>query len=451
MIVIPRGLARSFRAVVRKCQTARPRPPAPPVFVIASGERLQLSCTLDGVALSVAVPHAASDGEKFLMPLSILEDVEGAAVEITVVGKNGTARWEGRDKPRTLAFETLDPEGGERPTLPKVLHPISPTIISALHECGKAAAREASRYALQRIQVNGKAGCVVATDGKLALIVRGFTLPFRESIVVPAIPVFGVKELTGESEVRIGRTKEHLAILAGSWTILLTIDAEGRFPDVAGVIPKSPDSSVVGIDERDAAELLAALPEWPDASDGVAAVTFEVEKGIACRARNDETGEIREFRLSRSTWTGPDIRVALDRRHLARALSLGCLSLRLAADKPLVAENGDCTLIVVTLDDSHVVSGSKSDLEIPALETKRRLLPMKQELNGIETPHRVPGNVDRIDPLAEAEAMRAALAQAMTHASRLVQAIHRLGRQRKVLENAWSSLKSLSLGTGGES
>jgi len=413
------------------------------VLVSASGERLQLSCILDGVALSVDVPHAASEGEHFLLPLSILEEVEGAAVEITVAEKNGTACWEGRDGPKTLAFEVLESDAhGEMPALPEQLSPISPAILSALHECGKAAAREPSRYALQRVQVNGKASCVTATDDKLALIVRGFTLPFRESILVPALPVFGIKELTGESEVRIGRTKEHLAIVAGSWTILLTIDAAGRFPDVAGVIPKSPDSSVIGIDERDAAELLAALPEWPDSSDGVGAVTLEVEKGIACRARNDETGEVREFRLSRSTCAGPDFRVALERRHLARALSLGCLSFRLAPDKPLVAENGDRTLIAVTLGDSHIVSGSRPELEIPALETNRRLLPMKPEPNGIEPPLRWNGTGDGIDPLVEAEAMRAALAQAVTHASRLVQAIHRLGRQRKVLENAWSSLKS---------
>mgnify|MGYP003346016477 CR=1 FL=1 len=51
MIAIPRGMARSFRAVLRKCQTARPRPPAPPVLVEVRDGHLRLACVLDGVSV----------------------------------------------------------------------------------------------------------------------------------------------------------------------------------------------------------------------------------------------------------------------------------------------------------------------------------------------------------------------------------------------------------------
>ena len=42
--------------------------------------------------------------------------------------------------------------------------------------------------------------------------------------------------------------------------------------------------------------------------------------------------------------------MVLDRRVLARGLSLGCRTWRLAAERPVVAEGGGVTLVAVQLD-----------------------------------------------------------------------------------------------------
>jgi hypothetical protein len=51
-----------------------------------------------------------------------------------------------------------------------------------------------------------------------------------------------------------------------------------------------------------------------------------------------------------------------------------------------------------------------------------------------------------LDPLAEAEALRAALAEAARRVGRLLVALRQLGKQRKALHAAWSSLRVFGLG-----
>ena len=53
---------------------------------------------------------------------------------------------------------------------------------------------------------------------------------------------------------------------------------------------------------------------------------------------------------------------------------------------------------------------------------------------------------DPTDPLAEAEALRAALAEAAARAARLVAGLKQFRRERRALASAWTSLKHLNLG-----
>ena len=60
--------------------------------------------------------------------------------------------------------------------------------------------------------------------------------------------------------------------------------------------------------------------------------------------------------------------------------------------------------------------------------------------------HADPSPGDPPDPLAEAEALRLALADAAARAHRLVAALKLFRRERRALASAWSSLKQLNLG-----
>jgi hypothetical protein len=458
MIRIPRGLARSFRAALRKCRVTRLRSPAPDVEVRADAGGLVLTCSLEGVTLILKEPTPVEGAACIRVPMAVLEAVDGAAVELSMTGMQGTARWESRDGPQSHSLEdSPEEESPLRSALPDEMHAVSAGFLTALHECGRTAARESSRYALHRVQVQGKSGRVVATSGKHALICRGFRLTFRDTILIPAIPLFGSKELAGADAVHIGLTSDHFVVAAGPWTVFLPLDKKGSFPDVAGIVPRAPGSTVVDIEALDAAEAREALAAWPDTSEGVAAVTLEVEDGIVLRAANDETHERRELRLLRSTGTGPPVRFVLDRMVLIQALTLGCCSFRLALDKPMLAEGNDRTLLAVMLDSALAVpsapSSDRTEVDSQS-ETPFQRSPMKPETNGSTNGRHspeTPNGIEGLDPLAEAESLRVALGEVVARVGRLIQCLRQFRRQKRVLETAFSSLKTLGMGPGGES
>lgn len=75
---------------------------------------------------------------------------------------------------------------------------------------------------------------------------------------------------------------------------------------------------------------------------------------------------------------------------------------------------------------------------------------MKSEPNGRHPPAPVENPAEWLDPLAEAEALRAALSEAAVRVGRLLQCLKQWKRHRRVLESAFTSIKSLGLGQGGE-
>lgn len=362
------------------------------------------------------------------------------------------ARGGDRGVPASHAFDGLRPGRQHRPPgSPDELRPVTAEFLTALHECGRTAARESGRFALTRVQVQGSAGAVAGTDAQTALLWGGFDLPFPDDVLVPAVPVFGSDELTGEADVRVGRTARHLIVGAGPWRVMLPIDPAGRYPDVAGIIPRSVPSAA-DLDERDMAELSTRLPTRPRADDGPA-VTLDLDGGIVVRARDQSAGTVTEARLTHSRTTGPPARAAVDRRVLARAVALGCLTLRVAPGKPVAFVGGHKTLVTVALDPALIVPPANPDPEsAPPLTTTPvwRTAVKRPESNGHAPADRPdPPLTDPGDPLAEAEGLRAALAEAAARAARLVAALRHARKEKKALATVFAGLRQLDLGPGG--
>lgn len=304
MIVIPRGLARAFRAVARTCVSGRPRGPAPAVVIEARSGTRTVWTRAGDVVLLVTTPTRAAD-EVVVVPMAVLDAVEGAGdepVELCVGPRlRGEAKWADRGVPHTYPFDAVRPgKQHQCPDPPAAWHPVPGAFLAALHECGKTAARDAGgRFALTRVQVQGKSGRVVGTDGKSALLWAGFDLPVAADLLVPAVPVFGSRELAGEPGVRVGRTAAHLVVAAGPWRVHLPVDPGGRFPDVAAVVPKHA-GTVAGLDDRDAAELAGALPRLPGRPTSTARSPSTSTAGSSSAAGTRPPGRSR-----RSTWPAP--------------------------------------------------------------------------------------------------------------------------------------------------
>ena len=211
------------------------------------------------------------------------------------------AGWRG---PCTAEFALADCEL-DWPDEPEHLISMPPTFPLALHEAGRTAARESGKYAVNRVQVRGKAGEVIGTDGKQALVQGGFVFPFAEDLLVPAVPLFGSKELASERAVSIGLNEDWLFLVIGPWQVWLLSDGSRRFPDVMGAIPRAAGTRVV-FDDRDA-ETSARRAGRVAATRRrrLQAVTLDLGRHVAVRTRKATEGEVVEVPLPRTRLQWP--------------------------------------------------------------------------------------------------------------------------------------------------
>src|SRR5215469_15306626 len=150
---------------------------------------------------------------------NLLAEFEGRAepcvtLEQVTFGK-GRASWDEGGVPRSLEFDTVTPDSvPQLPARPKKLAPVPDEFLAALAEAARTAGRESARLAVSRVLLRGKAGAVVATDGRQLLVQGGFPLPWPDDVLVPRVPAFGCRELEGAAPVRLGRSESHVAVLA---------------------------------------------------------------------------------------------------------------------------------------------------------------------------------------------------------------------------------------------
>jgi len=174
VIELPRGLARRFRAVLRQSLMAQEQRSSWPLLLVRSDQAgLTLQARHGDLALRYIQPESAGT-EAIAFRSDLLAQFEGrhadkVTLEPVSFGK-GTARWEDAGISRSIAFETVEPENvPEFPTLPKQMVPFLGGL-QAVAEAGQTTARSSVRFALGRIQLRGKTGEVIGTDGRQLLV-----------------------------------------------------------------------------------------------------------------------------------------------------------------------------------------------------------------------------------------------------------------------------------------
>jgi hypothetical protein len=315
VIELPRGLARAFRTVLRQSPLGEgPRGPGPVVLCRAGTHGLTLEACHGDCAVGFHQPGRLAPAA-LAFRAALLSQVAGrgeAPLTLEPLGAGqGRARWEEGDTHRAVDFKAVLPEAAPAfPALPKRLTAQPDTLLAALGEAARTAARSGTRPALARVQLRGKSREVVATDGRQLLAQAGFPLPWDDDVLVPPVPAFAGRVLAGAQPVAAGRTKGHVALRVGPWTFALSIDAASRFPDAHSVIPRpSARAGVLRLDPADARWLLGQLPALAGGDDEHAPVTLELAQPPVVRARAAD-GPVTELALSRSAVTGPPLRAA---------------------------------------------------------------------------------------------------------------------------------------------
>jgi hypothetical protein len=371
----------------------------------------------------------------------------------------GQARWTDGSVPRAIDLETVTPESvPEFPALPRQFTPMPAGFVQALDEAARTTSRDSVRFALARVQLRGKTGEIVATDGRQLLVQGGFTFPWTETVLLPRVPAFAAREGGDELEVRLGRTRTHVAVKVGPWTFVLAIDTHSRFPDVEAVIPRaSAGASRLHLDSQDAPFLAANLPKLPGGDDDNSPVTLDLHMPVALRGRDEKHG-VTELVLPRSTVSGPPVRLCTDRQYLVRAVKLGFDQVDVpAADKPLVCRDDRRTYVWMPLEKAAAIppgpdvqrinsAQSPPSPTAPEPESKRSEDPMPAPQSNGHTP-------DSADPerwgiaqvIEETETLRGLLHDASARTARLLAALKHQRRKSRAVQQAMRSLKELQL------
>jgi hypothetical protein len=464
LIELSRALVRQFRAVVRKSvQAADPRGPCPMVVCRAGRRGLTLTCRQGKVGARHHTPGSFRDSA-VAVPFSKLAELEGTggvvALEQTAP-LEGRASWQGDEGPRVLEFDTADPS-----SLPTAPEPgrnsagMGPEFLKALDDAARTASRESVRFATNRISLRGRDGSVVATDGRQLLLQGGFRFPWKGEQYLPAVPVFGERELPRDRPVGLGLSKDRVTLEVGPWLLDFGAEQGARFPDVDKVIP---DAGValtrLRLDAGDIEALVCGLPRLPCDDDQHRPVTLDLGATVAVRSRSGE-GDISEVVLAGSKREGPPRRVAMDRRYLLRALKLGFTEVLIAsATQPVFCKDASRTYLWMPLGEADAVPAGPAPRAGPARaiapppaarpETPRRTpaVPPNIPPNGPrpDGEHRngSAGQGEPLDPIAEAEELRVALQSALTRIGRLLAALKQQRRQSRVVETALASLRLL--------
>ena len=247
-------------------------------------------------------------------------------LEQVAAGK-AQASWDDGGVPRVLGLDTVTPDRAPVfPDLPADFTPMPPGFLTVLDEACRTAGREPNgRFGLTRIQLRGRRGDVVATDGRQLLIQSGFRLPWDDDILIPRTSVFSCREFACHEEVLLGRTQTHVV-------------SEMRAVDAAAADrPQQPLSRRASRhppqrQRRRPPGAGRARRRLADFRPAEAAGRARLQRpgharpgqGVPPYVRRAEGSEqVTEVPLVHSATTGPPMLLHIDRRLLHRAVALG--------------------------------------------------------------------------------------------------------------------------------
>jgi hypothetical protein len=287
--------------------------------------------------------------------------------------------------------------------------------------------------------------------------------------------VFGSQELTGHEPVLVGKSGDWVALRTGPWTIWLTINKDGKFPDLSRHIMR-PDNATARcqLSPEDVEFLAQTLPRLPCDETYNYPITLDLNGSIAIRARAANQPRPTEVVLASSTYSGEPVRINMNRKFLTRAVKLGFRELCVyGTTVPVVCHDDARDFVWATLDaesaikpadDAIRIESTRAGAEtpVPKPEPRRRTSPVPEPVTNSNGSAAASSNghartngqsrngtareagrkdIDRL--IEQAEKIRAATHDLMHQTGDLVKSLKQHRRQSRAIQNTLSSLRQL--------
>ena len=471
MITITRRQALQLRAVFRRALNMT-RGPGPALFLKTGRDGIRVRASTADAAVEY---HATGEGlpaEEMCVPFELLSDVEARRddpVQIEMLGDGRVlAGWRDSNVPQMVQYDPVESkETAEFPATPETLAQNPPRFLQALHDCMQTTDPHAGRYATSCVQLRGKGGDMVATDGREVLFQRGFEFPWEDEALLPRSRVFGSKELPHDEAVFIGKTDDWLTIRVGPWTFHAKIEKKKRFPDMDHHLPPVESAAAsVRFSPEDARFLTKTLPKLPGDEDYNLPVTMDLNGAVAIRAKASGQPNPTEAVLSNSTRSGEPMRIHTNRNYLSRAVKLGFDEVHLYSPSvPVLCQDEFRSYVWALLEPESAISPTDDAIRItstPAEDRvsttnqapRRKKATMAQSTSNGNGKAKTNGQAraattDKPDDqgvvalIEQAEAVKVSLRDSLTKTSELISALKLHKKQSKAVRSALVSLRRL--------
>ncbi len=294
MITITRLLARQVKSIGRDLFAAK-KHSLPTVQITSGSEGLRLA-GCDGER-GFEYRHSAPQPEcQIRVPFELFRELAASKpLPITLApakrGSGVLATWQEGQTSMAQQFDLEHSREMMELLPPETFAENPPSLLRTLHDAMQTVAKDAFRYATDTVQLRGKEGSVVATNGHQLLVQKGILLNWEEDLVCHAPTVLASPELPQDQPVFVGKSEKYVAVRTGLWTFQLAIEKDRRYPDVDHTIwSTSQASTTLELSPEDAKVLSEHLPELRGREDDTQPITLDLAQNIAIRA-GDSTGE----------------------------------------------------------------------------------------------------------------------------------------------------------------
>ena len=294
MITITRLLARQVKTIGRDLFGAK-KHSLPTVQITSGSEGLRLA-GCDGER-GFEYRHSAPQPEcQIRVPFELFRELAASKpLPITLApakrGSGVLATWQDGQTSMAQQFDLERSREMMELLPPETFAENPPALLRTLHDAMQTVAKDAFRYATDTVQLRGKEGSVVATNGHQLLVQKGILLNWEEDLVCHAPTVLASPELPQDQPVFVGKSEKYVAVRTGLWTFQLAIEKDRRYPDVDHTIwSTSQASTTLELSPEDAKVLSEHLPELRGREDDTKPITLDLAQNIAIRA-GDSTGE----------------------------------------------------------------------------------------------------------------------------------------------------------------
>jgi hypothetical protein len=308
------------------------------------------------------------------------------------------------------------------------------------------------------VQLNGKAGTVVATDGRQAFVQSGFSFPWEDDALVPANKVLGSRHLPDDEPVSVGRADDWASFRVGPWTSWFPVGTESCLPEVVSHVGR-PETAAATVQFPDADRkfLLDNLPRLPADEDVNMPVTVDLNGSVAIRGRNAGQTDVTELVLSASTRTGEPIRFNTNRKFLQRAVKLGFDQLHIFNNKsPVLACDDRRRYVWAVLEPESAIAADDKAMRIESAASdgestsqqrtprrRRKLVTSKSKQSKGNGAQSQDDNERSVDPIVAAQSLRDSLRESVRRTSELIAALKQHRKRAKAVESTLASLRQL--------